>query len=58
MKRIGIPGLEVFVGAVALTLFGASASWATVQVSAPDTSVLAGGAVIGALIVAKCLRQK
>ncbi len=50
------PELALFSGA--LTLLTVQPAWAFFAVPGPASGLLAGGAIIGALVIAKALRRK
>jgi hypothetical protein len=58
MKWTGTSDIEVFTGAMALSVLVIGPASAVAQVPGPDVSYLAGAAVVGALIVAKWWRHK
>jgi len=53
-----IHGVELVIVAIALTALIATPAWAGVRVPGPAAGLLAGGAIIGALVIAKWWRRK
>ncbi len=51
-------GVDLAITAIALTALMAEPAWAGVEVPAPAVGILAGGAIIGALVIAKWWRRK
>ncbi len=51
-------GVELVIAAIALTALIATPAWAGDPVPGPAAGILAGGAIIGALVIAKCWRRK
>ncbi len=53
-----IHGVELVIVAIALTALIATPAWAGDPVPGPAAGLLAGGAIIGALVIAKWWRRK
>ncbi len=51
-------GVDLAIAAIALTALMAEPAWAGVTVPAPAVGILAGGAIIGAIVIAKLWRRK
>jgi len=51
-------GIDLAVVVFALTALMPGPAWAGQQVPAPAAGILAGGAIIGAIVIAKWWRQK
>ncbi len=51
-------GVELVIAAIALTALITTPAWAGVRVPGPAAGILAGGAIIGALVIAKWWRRK
>ncbi len=53
-------GVELVIAAIALTALIATPAWAGggIMVPGPAAGILAGGAIIGALVIAKWWRRK
>ncbi len=51
-------GVELVIAAIALTALIATPAWAGQPVPGPAAGILAGGAIIGALVIAKWWRRK
>ena len=53
-----IHGVELVIVAIALTALIATPAWAQVRLPGPAAGILAGGAIIGTLVIAKWWRSK
>ncbi len=51
-------GVELVIATIALTALIATPAWAGDPVPGPAAGILAGGAIIGALVIAKWWRRK
>ncbi len=51
-------GVDLAITAIALTALMAEPAWAGKPVPAPAVGILAGGAIIGAIVIAKWWRRK
>ncbi len=51
-------GVDLAVAAIGLTVLMTGPAWAGQQVPAPAVGILAGGAIIGAIVIAKLWRRK
>ena len=51
-------GVDLAITAIAFTALMAEPAWAGKPVPAPAVGILAGGAIIGALVIAKWWRRK
>ncbi len=51
-------GVDLAIVVVALTALMPEPAWAGVKVPAPAAGILAGGAIIGAIVIAKLWRRK
>ncbi len=51
-------GVDLAITAIALTALMAEPAWAGKPVPAPAVCILAGGAIIGAIVIAKWWRRK
>ncbi len=51
-------GVDLAIVVVALTALMTEPAWALATIPAPAVGILAGGAIIGALVIAKLWRRK
>jgi hypothetical protein len=51
-------GVDLVIAAIALTALMTEPAWAGTRVPAPAVGILAGGAIIGAIVIAKWWRRK
>lgn len=51
-------GFDVAIASITLTVLTTTPAWAGVTIPAPAAAILAGGAIIGAIVVAKLWRRK
>ena len=51
-------GVDLAITAIALTALMTESAWAGEPVPAPAVGMLAGGAIIGAIVIAKLWRRK
>ena len=51
-------GVDLAITAIALTALMAEPAWALAEVPAPAAGIVAGAAIIGALVIAKWWRRK
>ncbi len=51
-------GFDVAIASITLTVLMTTPAWAGEPVPAPAAGILAGGAIIGAIVVAKLWRRK
>lgn len=58
MNRFKSRGVDLVITAVALSVFTASPAWATAALPGPAVGFLAGGAIIGSLVIAKWWRGR
>ena len=57
-KYLKTRGVDLVIAVVALTALMAEPAWAGRPVPAPAVGILAGAAIIGALVIAKWWRRK
>ena len=57
-KYLKTRGVDLAITAIALTALMTEPAWAVVTVPAPAVGILAGAAIIGAIVLAKWWRRK
>ncbi len=57
-KFLKTRGVDLAITAIALTALMAESAWAGTPVPAPAAGILAGAAIIGAIVIAKLWRRK
>ncbi len=57
-KYLKTRGVDLAIAVVAVTALMAEPAWALAEVPAPAAGIVAGAAIIGALVIAKWWRRK